>query len=77
MKIIPPLYTKENIALIDMLLNDSEFRRVVEDDLGKVLRVQVDWEKNEVRFYGTRSAKMLSLPELINDLKSKNITLWG
>jgi hypothetical protein len=57
--------------LVDRLLNDKSFRRHAEADIGPVGRVEVDWENNEVRFFGLRGNRSIDLQAMIATLRGQ------
>jgi len=65
--------TKEEIAkeLIDKLLSDNKFRSMVENDIGIVFKVDVDWENNNINFYGSDGAKQLKIDATLAVLKGE------
>lgn len=52
-------------GLIDALLNDAGFRKIAEDDIGKVSKVTVDWEARTIFFKGARANKLLKIDDAL------------
>jgi len=62
---------KENKKLIKQLLKDKEFKKIVEEDIGKVSKIEVDWEIGEIRFYGEKQTASVDLNITIALLKNQ------
>ena len=65
------MYSKENKKLIDKLLNDKKFQEIVNQDLGHVQNVKVDWENNQIIFQGESLGKILKIDEILEVLKTQ------
>lgn len=57
--------------IIDKLLHDKGFTNIVEADIGKVLKVQVDWPQNQIRFYEEKSGKSIPIDATLSELKGQ------
>ena len=65
------MYSKKNKKLIDKLLNDKKFQEIVNQDLGHVQNVKVDWENNQIIFQGESLGKILKIDEILEVLKTQ------
>lgn len=52
-------------AIVDSWLADESFRKIVEKDIGKVSKVHVDWDANEIRFYGDKKAYKIFISDVL------------
>lgn len=58
--------------LINDLLNDKGFQKIVEDDIGKLVApVKVDWGNNKINFYGEKSGKVLQIDVTLATLRNQ------
>lgn len=61
-------YCKKNIRILESLLHDPSFQKMVEDEIGEVDRPIVYWEENEIIFIGTKQKKILKIDETLKIL---------
>jgi hypothetical protein len=62
--------------IVDKLLNDKGFQKIVEADIGENVKVEVDWDNDMIRFFGSRGSKQIGLNETIEVLiKDKKVSL--
>ena len=58
--------------IIDKLLNDIDFRKIVNDDVGVLLApVLVDWENNKIIFIGEKASKEIFIDATLATIKGE------
>ncbi len=57
--------------MIDQLLNNTGFREMVTNDIGSVLKVNVNWDKNNIVFYGMNATKEIKIDETLAVLRGQ------
>lgn len=64
-------YCQKNIQILEKLLHDPAFQKMVEDEIGEVDRPVVYWEENEIIFIGTKHKKILKIDETLKILNKE------
>lgn len=59
--------------LIDLFLSEPKFRAQVESELGKSIKVKVDWPNNEIVIQGKHQGRSLKIDETLEQLRGKMI----
>jgi hypothetical protein len=52
--------------IVDLFLKDKEFQKIVENDLGKSIKVKVDWNKRTISVKGIKSGRELNIDDIVN-----------
>ena len=64
------LYTQENIDLVNEFNKDPGWQAMVESEIGKPVKVIVDWENDVIKWQGPISGRIQSLTEFIETIKN-------
>lgn len=51
--------------IVDSFLNDKEFQAMVEKEIGKVVKVQVNWETRKVSIQSRKTGRELDVDAII------------
>ena len=70
-----PLKSKRNKDLIDRFLADREFQQWVELDMGLVQRVRVDWDNDQLIFFGRTKQATMRISECLKTIRQLPDTL--
>ena len=61
-------YNPVNVQLLNEFLRDQEFVEIVEEDIGPLKKVSIDWDKNKIFFNGLKESKQLLISNVLKDI---------